>query len=356
MSRRWRYPRSRRGSFYRVVSGGLAPAQPSFPPAFQEPSGRNARLAAVRTRRGKFGPIVQAVVAVTSAFVPAIQEPAGRNSRLAGMRVRRGGFLPIPASQQVPVQQRRVPRYQSAVRRGRFFAVPLIGMAPAVAPWVPPLLDIRRAPARPARRGRFFTVPLAGLAPAPPAVVPQFTRERTRIGYVRRGRYWSPPVQQITAAPTWAPPVTRARRPLAAPVRRGEYQAVPSRVPCPHRITSRRSQPLWRTHGRTWTPPWGFVPPAGPGPYIAKMITATRRAPSRPTRRGVFIEPVWPQILPSAGTASAGAMNVPAASPASSQMPSAVGVAERTPSALLAQGAAPTASPATGIAPTATGG
>lgn len=337
MSRRWRYPRSRRGDFYGIVPTATPASPPAYVAVFQEPSGRNSR--ARITRRGQFFRVTPATVAQVLPCIPAVMEPAGRSSRLVATRVRRGQFLSVPrrVCPPVPSTQRRrqwmasprrgeffivpltiatsvsvwTPPMLEArrpaswlARRGEFLTVPLVGLVPAAAPWVPPLLDTRRAPARPARRGEFFAVPLVGAAPHPPAVVPQVVRSHIRVTFGRRGRFWLPPlVQQVAPASSWVPQVTRARRNPAAPVRRGEYLSVPlPRATCPTRITSRRTGLPACRRGQTWRPPWIFVPPAGPGPYIPKIITSPHRPPGRPTRRGVFIEPAWPSMSHSCTT------------------------------------------------------
>lgn len=259
MSRRWRYPRTRRGDFYGIVPAPVVPAPPSYVPVFQEPSGRNTRLAAMRSRRGQF-------LTVQLAVCPPVP------------RLRRGTVrLALP-------------------RRGEYFIVPFAVVATA-APWIPPAMDVRRAQARQVRRGRFFTVPLVGAAPPPPVTVPQVTRERVRLWAIRRGHYWNAPqVPQAPIVPVWVPVFSRSRRPLTGPVRRGEYQTVPQRTTCPYRITSRRTALPYRRRSQLWSPP-RITPTASPGPLVAR--TKTRRAPCLPTRRGVFIEPFWVGLAPN---------------------------------------------------------
>lgn len=283
MSRRWRYPRSRRGDFYTIVPAAVAPSAPSYVPVFQEPSGRNARLAGIRARRARF------LVTTTAApWIPPSVDPARR----------------------APIRP---------TRRGRFLTVPLVGVAPAAAPWIPPLLDIRRAPSRPVRRGRFYTVPLVGAAPPPAVALPTFTRGRVRVLFARRGHYWSPPYpQQQAPATPWVPPITRARRPQVGPARRGEYLATPlPRATCPGRMASRRSALPMRRRGQMWMPSWVYVPPApptsgtahaatgsAPGAFAAAVSTATASA-STGTAPSSSAAPA------GAATSSPGSMNTP---------------------------------------------
>lgn len=258
MARRWRYPRSRRGFFYR------------FTPAV--------------------------VVSSPPPYVPVFQEPSGRGSRYAGMRSRRGRFLTTPSALPLAHRPRRGVIRLTSVRRGKFFTVPFV-VAATTAPWIPAATDIRRAPSRTVRRGRYFTVPLVGDAPPPPITIPQVTRERVRLWAIRRGHYWNAPqVPQAPVVPSWVPVFTRARRPLTGSTRRGDYQAVPQATPCPYRVASRRTRlPAYR-RSRLWEPP-RITQTAGPGPLVAR--TKTRRAPCLPTRRGVFIEPFWIGLAPN---------------------------------------------------------
>lgn len=258
MSRRWRYPRARRGQFYGVPPAGTAPAPP--PP-----------------------------------YVPAVQEPSGRNSRLVGMRIRRGRFFTVPVLLVRPAPPvRRAPRPAALPRRSKFFAVPPVTAAPTPA-WVPPLLGCRRPPVRTTRRGEFFAIPLVGATPPPPpAMVPTFTRGRVRVSSVRRGRFWTPPYPQQPPPPPapWVPPLIGARHPSVRPPRRGQFLPVPPPRPaCPARVVSRRAQmPRWR-RAQMFPVPRAVLPPAAPGPYVPRIVS--HRVPVRPTRRGVFIEPAW---------------------------------------------------------------
>lgn len=172
MSRRWRYPRSRRGQYYGPPPTAPVTATPAYLPTFTEPAGRSSRLAALRTRRGVyFGVLPQAPVVTPAVWAPGFTEPAGRNARLVAMRVRRGRYT-----------------------------------------WAPPP---------------------AGVVTAP-AWVPQFSRQHRQLfGGTRRAHSWAP-VPQPVQAPSWIPAYLRAHRPSAPPVaRRGRYYAPPVRRPLP---------------------------------------------------------------------------------------------------------------------------
>lgn len=289
MSRRWRYPRSRRGDFFDIVPPGPAPAATPFLPAFQEPSGRNARLAGTRTSRGRFLPVI-----------PAVCPPPARLARRAGARpgvLRRGDFYLVPFATPTPptpwippvLDARRSPA--RTARRGRFFPVSLTSSSPATVVWIPAAVDTRRPPARPARRGRFFAVPPAGFSLAAPIVLPLRTPDRSRLLSVRRGRIWSPPppVQQ-PAAPTWVPVFVRRARQRIGPVRRGEYVPLPPpSTVCPRRIGPRRPLPVLRRRSHGWGLPW--VQQNAPAASPVRVLS--RRAAPRPTRRGAFIDPPW---------------------------------------------------------------
>lgn len=291
MSRRWRYPRNRRGVFYPVTPAAAAAPVAPYVPVMQEPSGRNTRLAAFRARRRwSHRPI---------PTVPVVGYPRRGVLRVAA--VRRGKFLSVPftvaAATMAPwispgVAAHRAP--PRPVRRGRYFPVPVVGVAPAAAPWIPPSTDTRRTPPRTTRRGRYFPTPLVGVAPPPPTVVPQLPRHPARLWATRRARYWNaPPSPPAGPGPTWTPVFVRARRPLTGVVRRGDFQQVPSVARCPNRIMSRRpGLPLSRRPRRWQSPIQASAPTAVP--LVARI--STRRARCLPTRRGVFIEPAWPAI------------------------------------------------------------
>lgn len=257
MSRRWRYPRSRRGVFYGPPQAPATQAAPSYALVFRQPAGRNARLAALRSRRGlffttgrgdsapprsrryavrlasvrhgKFFSVPLVVVAASApAWVPSSLYPARR----APVRPpRRGRFYAVPLVGlaaapptwiAAPLDPAR--RVSSrTTRRGKFYTVPPTGADPAAATWVPPALDpARRQSARRARRGQFFPIPLA----ARPTPVPRATRPRVRLLVARRGHFWALPPRPVSAA-SWVPPMTRARRAPLRPRRRCDYLTVP---------------------------------------------------------------------------------------------------------------------------------
>lgn len=223
MSRRWRYPRSRRGSFYGILPVSTTPTAPTFSPAFQEPSGRSSRNAALGQRRGRF-------FIVPRRVCPPV-------STVSRTRVR----LAVP-------------------RRGEFFTVPFVVSPAAPATWVPAMADPRRTPSRLARRGEFFVVPLVGVAPMLAGVPPLPMRSRrpqvlpTRRGRflfapcprqgrplrivsrrasllgVRRGQLWRVPWPVVPLAgpgPYIPRMITSPHRPPVRPIRRGIYSSPP---------------------------------------------------------------------------------------------------------------------------------
>lgn len=297
MSRRWRYPRNRRAVFYPVTPAAAAGPVAPYVPVMQEPSGRNARLAAFRARRRWPLPPILAV--------PVVGYP--RRGVLRVTAVRRGKFLTVPFTVAAattapwippgPAAHRAPPR---PARRSRYFPIPAVGVAPAAAPWIPPATDARRTPPRTTRRGRYFPTPLVGIAPVLPAVVPQLPRHPARLWANRRARYWNaPPSPPAAPGPTWMPVFVRARRPITGLVRRGDFQQVPTVASCPNRLVSRRpGLPLSR-RPRRWHPPIQVSAPTAV-PLVARI--STRRARCLPTRRGVFIEPSWLAIPVAAYT------------------------------------------------------
>lgn len=258
MSRRWRYPRTRRGTF-----SGIIPAQTAASPP---------------------------------AYVPAFAEPSGRSSRLTAARPRRGQFSAIPRQQPQPViaLARRGQVRMLHVRRGKFFVVPPAVVVPTAAPWIPSSVVARRPAARPPRRGRFCAVPLVGVAPPPPVTLPTFSRGRVRVVFTRRGRQWGPPVaQQTPPVAAWAPQFIHSRRPQVTSPRRGRFLPLPcSTAPGPARITSRRVLVPALRRGRYWSIPRGSSPVA-PAAYVPKLTRPQRRRHPL-VRRASFIEPAWP--------------------------------------------------------------
>lgn len=301
MSRRWRYPKARRGAFLRVVAVQAPPVQPSWVQGIQEPAGRSSRPRPVR--RGRFWTVVPPAVVQPAGLVPRWLEPAGRTARCP--RARRAAFYQVPPATPVQVaawvpvamRSRRPPatptrrprlwalpaqtlsplalvqrRRPAAVfpRRGRFLQVPPVPQLAGPGPWPPRITRPSTRRLMLPRRAEFWTVPLAGAAPTPPpAVPPQILRPRTRHLIIRRGRRW--PVPPAVALPVpWTPPMLGARTATPRPVRRSRLYAVP-------RVTITAS----------------VLPP----------LALTRRARRLPaTRRATFIEPAWPAIPPAAYT------------------------------------------------------
>lgn len=309
MSRRWRYPRSRRGTFFRVVPPQAStPPPPAYLPVVLEPSGRSSRPRT--TRRGRFWTVVPSVVAVQPpTYAPQWLKQSGHP---AAVRGRRGVFYVVPPVAPVqaavwvpPVLHARRPAARP-VRRGEFWPVPSAAVV-APAPYCRP----RRATYPLARRGRFYSVPPL-VTPSPPAVAPwppRLTRPSTRrLVLPRRGEFW--PVPLVGLAPVQTQPVLswipRARVRYIA-VRRGEFWPVVPRptvttVPwTPALLTSARPLVSLVRRGRRWSVPPTSVP-AVPAGFVPRAITALRRRPQLLARRGSFIEPAWPAIPAAAYT------------------------------------------------------
>lgn len=159
MSRRWRYPRSRRGAFYPVPPMVVAPPV-GYLPAFQEPSGRSSRLVGMRVRRGRFTQVLRAVC------------PPPRSTRRVQVRLaatRRGRFFPVPPATRACLPPQRAVRRRTVApvtRRGRFYFMPPTVPVGAPVTWAPAFPSTRTRRALRSRAGRAWGVPLVGLAPA----------------------------------------------------------------------------------------------------------------------------------------------------------------------------------------------
>lgn len=233
MSRRWRYPRPRRGSYYGPAPVQVTAPPPVFVPGATEPAVRGSRLALLRARRGS----VFSVPPVGVVTPPAPWPPKGLSRRLASSGlVRRGRYYSLPPAQITTQPPVTVPswhrtRVQPALcRRGRTWAAPYVPVQAPVAPWVPPYARRHPLSGLTVRRGRYRTpVPVQLRANCPEW---RGTQARTLLPLVRRGRRWpvagqaSPPGQTAT----W--PVRWIRRPRASllPARQGAFL---TRVPAP---------------------------------------------------------------------------------------------------------------------------
>jgi hypothetical protein len=230
VSRRWRYPRSRRGQIWRIVP------QPPQPPAALQ----RRRVSATAVRRGRFWVVIPATVIIAPPRPP---DSIGHDrTRLAAAR--RGRFTAVPQpTNQPPVSQRARSRWVPATRRGRYFTVPLTVVAPAPPPWVPPITSTRRPAIRHVRRGRFLGCPTVQQPPR------QNTRRRPSGTPARHGRRFDPP--WTVNAPT-APP-----RP-------------------PDRVGAHRRPPVQPRRGRFTQPPWPQATPPVPS-FVPTMVRTRRR-------------------------------------------------------------------------------
>jgi hypothetical protein len=334
MSRRWRYPRSRRGTFYGPPQSLPVQAAPSYVPAFQEPSGRNARLVGMRSRRGRFSTITRVVcppphrsrrsvvrlasarrgkffdgprVGAAPAVAPWMPAPLDPARRATVRPTRRGNFYVVPLVGAAAVAAPWIPPALSPTRRavarparrGRHYAVPQIGATQAAAPWVPPALDpARRQLGRTGRRGVFFAIPLLGAVTTPPVAVPQLVRSRLRLAMTRRGRFWATPPRQ---ASSWVPPVTRPRRPPVRPTRRGDYLLVPvARVTCPARIPSRRPRLAYCARSQMLWTPLAFAPVDSYSPLIDPVVSMHANTAGATPRANLAIATTRPNTAAAA--------------------------------------------------------
>ncbi len=212
MSRRWRYPRSRRGDFFPFVPAADAPVPPAFPPPFIR-----ARVKPAAARRGRFF----AAPAAASQPVPWLP----RERAKVGPS-RRGRFLTYPISQVVETPPAYPPQWiRERVRvlfqrRGRFYLVPLVGAVAAETPHVPDALTRRRRPAVQTRPGMFLTSP-----PAAP-YCPRPARRVRPVSGLRRRTWWQPPRPQVVP-PTYPPTFRRTRSRIGVLSRRGRFAQPP---------------------------------------------------------------------------------------------------------------------------------
>lgn len=349
MSRRWRYPRSRRGSFQQVPPPTTIPTAADLPPAWREQAGPRPRFAArirrgviylapaqaappaaaprrrtlaITVRRGRFWVFAPAPVIVAPprpadsighdrlrlgglrrGRFTAIPQPAPQPGSFARARqrwlpsVRRGQFMQLPAPL-VPIAPAFVPQFTPrhrpnlyAARRGRYLPAPLTVVAPTPPPWVPPILAARRpqSQSRVLRRGRHTSTPLAAQQPG------SLQRTRPRwLSVVRRGRFFSaPPTSAAPAAPAFVPQLIQRHRLNAVAIRRGRFLVPPFAIVAPvapayvPQSVARRRTPAGVVHGRFFAVPLPVVAPTPP--VWMPSITSTRRPWNRPIRRGRFI-------------------------------------------------------------------
>jgi hypothetical protein len=332
VSRRWRYPRSRRGLIYPVPRGQQSPARPHFR---DQPK---SRVRAVTVRRGRFFPLVP----VTVVPPPRPPDRIGRD-RPWTPRTARGRFFAAPQPDLIPPSYRIRDRFTARSRRGAVFTVVPLPVPPLRPPdraarrrpWIsrrpsgiflaitpppgaPPLYGTRdRAAAVRPRRGSFFTLlPPAPVVPATPRPPDRIARDRLVTVRAARGRFLPVPLPQIVLPPVHPPdsighdrprpPVVRrgriqtpaiapsapartagTRRPVALTARRGQFFTIAAAPPIvapprpPDRIERPAPRPLTARRTRFAAPP---SPTAGYIPAIA-----SHRPAARTVRRGTFL-------------------------------------------------------------------
>lgn len=313
MSRRWRYPRSRRGITFQV------PQTAPLIPAYREQAGPRPRFATrlrrgsfyavppqgvqpaptprrrtlpAATRRGRFWALVPAPVIVAPPRPP---DGIGHD-RPRPSPPRRGRFTTAPQPAVQPASPGRTrSRWLPAVRRGRFLSVPpppVVATAPA---FVPQVLARRRLNLAVVRHTRYLTVPPAPIAPTAPAFVPQPpVRRRPAPPNTRRGRFLFVPPTVAPTPPPWVPPILSAHRPIARLARRGRFIGCPAEGPRPPQRTQRRPYGLPTRRGERFDPPWTATPPPA-STWPPDRIGSHRRS-IPPVRRRPARTPPWPQI------------------------------------------------------------
>lgn len=242
MSRRWRYPRNRRGDFFDIprvtpqpidwtrrtprrglpirrgefLTGPPPQVQQAAPPAIPAIIRQRPRAGA-RLRRGVYWPAAPASGWSSDTLVSA--------TRTRSLVARRGRFLWSPQGPPPAMPRAASRRTKSLVtRHGRFLQVPPVA-APVVTPWPPGSVQGRRVRSASVRRSRFQVFPPAGQIPIVPAVPPGIIRSRLRPATRRRcGRFFLQPAPQIAPQPSvWQPETLSGRRRPWRPVRRGCY-------------------------------------------------------------------------------------------------------------------------------------
>lgn len=283
MSRRWRYPQSRRGEFFQGPRT-VVPQPPSLVPRVSRARFRFS----VAPRRGQFFAGQRLVTVAAPAFIPPLIRQAGEY-RL-GVRARRGAFriVPQPVVMLPAVQRGAIHAGVLRVRSGRFASPPLQVVAPS-APLLFPRLVRGRARLAVVRDGRFVAPPLTAIVQQPPSFPPRTVRGRARLAAVRHGVFACPPWStQAAPPPPWVPsPITGHRRTLT--VRRGRFAGCPATSLAPPLHVSSVRPGASPRRGRFTTCP--------PSPARIPQPVRARR-PSCTARRGQYVEPSWPQAVP----------------------------------------------------------
>jgi hypothetical protein len=272
VSRRWRYPRSRRGQILAVLP------QQSSPFAVQR-----RRMLAVAARRGRFLTVVPAPVAVPPPRPP---DTIGHSrSRLTFARRSRPTAVALPAAQPAGFPRTRTRRLATA-RCGQFFSTPTSSAV------VPLLIGGHRPDLVLARRGRFLAVVTAP-SPVPPPRPPDWIGyHRPRPARPARSRIWVRPSQDTP------PAAYRSQHRLTPRTRRGVFftvapapVVVPPQRP-PDAIGHGRQCSGWPRRGRYASTP----------PTMSLAVVSMRGRSARPARirRGIFL-PVLPAPIVAAG-------------------------------------------------------
>lgn len=226
MSRRWRNPtlavRRRR---FDPPWVGAAPAPPPALPGFRDQAGIRPRLHPL-ARRGRFSTAPPVPPAVTQPPPPTYVDQTRAWSR--AVKVRAGRFQTVPSTLPVPPARESTTRRLKALRRGRFFSLPLAVQTTAGPGPIPPsLLRQTHRPALPTRRGTFTQPVWPQQSPAlPPSFPPSWRRPTTRAVLVRRGAF------QIVPTGRGDVPAKLLRQPARRLVitRRGKFLLVPPAV------------------------------------------------------------------------------------------------------------------------------
>jgi hypothetical protein len=304
MLRRWRGAWPRRSKFFQVPPAPVAPAAPSYPPAFTEQAGSRPR-GRPAPRRGAFHePPWAAIVPAAPTWPPTF---GGRSSRRAALARRRGFFAVPPLRLPPPAfgEQAGACNRLLLARRGRFY-----GPLPAVVPAATTLPGWVRARQKPvsARRGAFHEPPWPPVAVQPSVWRPDPVQQASRLAGrpTRRGGRFDPPWPQVAAAPSvWPPEPISSRARWAGAARRGQFAWTPPARPAGVPAFLRRARPTpWLRCRQGFTePPWPQGPQTVWRPPFRGQAGARPRFAAR-LRRGRQFSPPWPQVAPPEFTPS----------------------------------------------------
>jgi hypothetical protein len=304
MARRWRYPKARRGTFFRLVTdiddvpyATHARRQRSLPPVPRRgrqwgtvrPQVNPPRPTQTLARHRTYAPApwrhghtwAPPWPAQQAAQAPPFPPPALDNRHQRTLLVRKFRTWDAPLDQpaaQPPALDNRHQRTTGA-RRYRTWDAPLD------QPSITAQLDPRHPRLAAIRRGRAWAPVPAPVAPAsPPAYPPQWLTQRRVLLALRRGRQWGAVPAPVTVTPpAYQPQWLTRRRSMSTATRRGHgWQVVPAPVMtaptlAPRWVATRRRQlpPPPRRHLVSWTPP----------PQLDRPMTRRTRVPRPPVVR-----------------------------------------------------------------------